>query len=208
MTSIQPPERPQHAPPPASLPPPPPPPSPPAGLATSVELRISKRLLWIGTAAYPLHNIARVYTFTLRPRRKEAVLLFLKRSGLIAAVAMIATVPAMAGAVLFDSGVLLAMLWLAAVGVGIYCIVELFEVLTASSHYVLAVETSGASTGLVTSRHPQHLDQLVGHISYAIDHPETEFQVKVERISISPNHYYFGDNVNMYGGNGNVGIAA
>jgi hypothetical protein len=33
--------------------------------------------------------------------------------------------------------------------------------------------------------------------------------VTVERLTISsPTNYYFGDNVNMYGGNGNVGIAA
>jgi hypothetical protein len=182
-------------------------------LDTGVDLRISKRLLWIGTAAYPLQNIARVYTFTLRPRRKEAALLFLKRAGLTVVVAMLVSFPGLLGVVLSGGkssgfGTFASMVWFAAFGIGIYCFVDLMNVLAAPSHYVLAVETSGASTGLVTSRHPQYLDQLVGQISHAIDHPDTEFQVRVDTISISPNHYYFGDNVNMYGGNGNVGMAA
>lgn len=80
--------------------------------------------------------------------------------------------------------------------------------LTAPSHYVLAVETSGPSTAVVTSHRPELLNQLVGQIAHAIENPETEFAVKVESISISPRNYHFGDNVNMYGGSGNVGISA
>ncbi|NEB09621.1 hypothetical protein G3I32_12215 [Streptomyces coelicoflavus] len=205
-TAPPPPEQPQHVPPPV-VPPPPPSAPPPVGLATSVELRISKRLLWIGTAAYPLHNIARVYTFTLHPRRKEAVMRFLRRSGLVLGVAMLVTLPAMLPAAFGDS-TLLALIWFVAFGLWIFCLVDMITVLSATSHYVLAVETNGASTGVVTSRQPHYLNQLVGQISYAIDHPDTELQVTVESISISPSHYYFGDNVNMYGGSGNVGMAA
>ncbi|MGN5379729.1 DUF6232 family protein [Streptomyces lasalocidi] len=98
-------------------------------------------------------------------------------------------------------------MWVAAVAAEIYFITELLSVLLASDHHVLAVETSGASTALVTSRTPQYLDQVVGQISYAIDHPDTEFKVTVESLHFSPKNYYFGDNVNMYGGNGNVGIS-
>ncbi|WP_261400584.1 DUF6232 family protein [Streptomyces salinarius] len=209
MTTTPPPERPQHAPPPMEIPPPPPPSAPPpVGLATSVELRISRRLLWIGSAAYPLHNIARVYTLTLHPRRKEAVMRFLKRSGMIVAVAMLVTLPAIIPAAFSGDGTILTLIWLVTVGLWIFCLVDMIIVLSASSHFVLAVETNGASTGVVTSRHPHYLNQLVGQISYAIDHPDTELQVTVESINISPSHYYFGDNVNMYGGSGNVGMAA
>jgi hypothetical protein len=31
--------------------------------------------------------------------------------------------------------------------------------------------------------------------------------VVVERLTVSPTNYHFGDNVNMYGGQGNVGIS-
>ncbi|GAA2931267.1 hypothetical protein GCM10020221_28820 [Streptomyces thioluteus] len=61
---------------------------------------------------------------------------------------------------------------------------------------------------MVTSRNPHHLDQLVGRISHAIENPGAEFQVTVDSITINPQSYYFGDNVNMYGGTGNVGMAS
>lgn len=53
-----------------------------------VELRVGKRLSWVGGAACPLRNIARVYTFTLHPRRTEAVFRFLTRTGITLPVAI------------------------------------------------------------------------------------------------------------------------
>jgi hypothetical protein len=185
---------------------------PPARTAppATVELRVSKRLLWIGSAVYPLHNISRVYTFILRPRRKEAVLRFLRYTAGTLVVAFIAMLPGLPSLAFqgSDSGAAgyIVWVWILALGAAIYFFVDMMSVLTAQPHYVLAVETAGASTGLVTSHDPRHLDQLVGQISYALDHPDTEFRVTVERLTVSPHNYYFGDNVNMYGGNGNVGI--
>ncbi|WP_329615534.1 DUF6232 family protein [Streptomyces brevispora] len=183
-------------------------------LTQAVDLRVSKRLLWVGPAAYPLENIARVFTFVLRPRRKEAIVLFCKRVALTLAMAVGLTVlillvdgVASIGRGESSGGPFLALVWLGTVGGLIYFLVELMQVLSASSHFVLAVETSGPSTAMVTSRDPNHLIQLVGRIAYAIDHPEAEFTVRVEGISASPQIYHFGDNVNMYGGSGNVGIA-
>lgn len=72
---------------------------------------------------------------------------------------------------------------------------------------MLAVETSGASTALVTSKNTQHLNELVGQVVNWIENPEIEFQVKAETLLINPRNYHFGDNVNMYGGSGNVGMA-
>ncbi|MFJ2416422.1 DUF6232 family protein [Streptomyces brevispora] len=183
-------------------------------LTQAVDLRVSKRLLWVGPAAYPLENIARVFTFVLRPRRKEAIVLFCKRVALTLALAVGLTVlillvdgVASIGRGESSGGPFLTLVWLGTVGGLIYFLVELMQVLSAGSHFVLAVETSGPSTAMVTSRDPNHLIQLVGRIAYAIDHPEAEFTVRVEAISASPQIYHFGDNVNIYGGSGNVGIA-
>ncbi|MFF6917818.1 DUF6232 family protein [Streptomyces sp. NPDC012466] len=189
----------------------PPPPATPPRSVTDVELRVGKGLLWVGGAAYPLRNIARVYTFTLHPKRKEAVIRFLARTGIILAAAVGLSI--IAGlTVLADestAGGLLVFVWLVAGAALIYSFVDMLSVLTAQSHYVLAVETAGPSTAMVTSGNPQHLDQLVGYVAGALENPETEFRVTVERLTISsPTNYYFGDNVNMYGGSGNVGIAA
>nr|WP_233273459.1 DUF6232 family protein [Streptomyces broussonetiae] len=185
------------------------PPRQPAPVA--VELRVSKRILWIGAAVYPLHNIARVYTFVMRPKRKEAVLRYLRNTVGLLIIGLLAMLPGLlagtGGGENSGAAGYVAFVWTAVVGLEIYFLVELFSVLLASDHHVLAIETSGASTALVTSRNPQYLDQVVGQISYAIDHPDVEFKVTVESLSFSPKNYYFGDNVNMYGGSGNVGIS-
>ncbi|MFI6807708.1 DUF6232 family protein [Streptomyces luteogriseus] len=192
---------------------------------TDIELRVHKRLLWVGTAAYPLRNIARVYTFTLRPKRKEAVFRFLKRAGIILAVAIGLSIigglislaneagdsgsPYESGQSSGGGGGLVILVWICSGAALIYFFVEMLSVVTAPSHYVLAIETAGPSTAMVTSPDPQHLDRLVGYVSGALENPDTEFQVTVEQLTInSPTNYHFGDNVNMYGGSGNVGIAA
>ncbi len=187
----------------------PPPPSLPGQRSGGVELRVGKRLLWVGSAAYPLRNITRVYTFLLVPRRGEATVLFFKRVAIILSVALAVTVVSWAATLDGDDGIagtVIGVVWFGAAVALIYCVGDLGAVLTAASHWVMAIETSGASTALVTSENTQHLDQLVDYVVNAIENPETEFKVKVGTLSINPRHYHFGDNVNMYGGSGNVGM--
>ncbi|MFJ2917185.1 DUF6232 family protein [Streptomyces sp. NPDC087307] len=189
---------------------PPPPSVPPLPGGAGIDLRVSKRLLWVGGAAYPLQNIARVYTLTIHPRRKEAIVRFCKSVAITLAVAIALTILGAVAALGSEDvgGGIVTFVWYVTVAGLIYFLVELISVLSAQSHYVLAVETSGPSTAVVTSTNREHLNQLVGYIAHAIENPEAEFQVKVESITISPRNYYFGDNVNMYGGTGIVGMAS
>ncbi|MET9442964.1 DUF6232 family protein [Streptomyces sp. NPDC006610] len=188
--------------------PPPPPPALPPHLGAGVEMRVDKRLLWVGGAAYPLQNITRVHTFLLTPRRGEATVNFFKRAAIILSVAFALTILGGITSLANEGAAetIINLVWIGAVAALIWSAVELGSVLTASSHWVMAVETSGASTALVTSRDTTHLNQLVGHVVHAIENPEAEFQVKVETLTVNPRNYYFGDNVNMYGGSGNVGM--
>ncbi|MFG2525418.1 DUF6232 family protein [Streptomyces sp. NPDC048527] len=179
-------------------------------MAAGVDLRVSKRLLWVGGASYPQRNITWVYTFLLTPRRGEATVLFLKRVGIVLSVAFALMI--LNGITGFASDedtsqTITRLIWFGAVVALVYCAGVLGAVLTAASHRVLAVETSGASTALVTSKNIQHLNELVGYVVNSIENPEIEFQVKVETLMINPWNYHFGDNVTMYGGSGNVGMA-
>lgn len=181
-----------------------------------VKLRVSKRLLWVGDAYYPIQNIARVYTLTIHPRRKDAVVRFVKRLLFIGVVTIFLGL--LAAAIDVSNGFgssdyggspgLTVLVVMVAVGALIYSLVEMLNVLGAPSHFVLAVETSGLSTAVVTSPHPDQLRRLAHQIADAIENPQAEFEVRVDTITISPAHYYFGDNVNMYGGTGNVGMAS
>ncbi|MFJ5221664.1 DUF6232 family protein [Streptomyces sp. NPDC088400] len=188
-----------------SLPVPPPPPS-----GTSVELKVGRRLLWVGEAAYPLHNITRVHTLVLRPKRMEAFMSFLKWLGIIVvAFVLLQMVNAnsaspydeQAGS---DSASTLRVLGIAVV---IGLALRLAKEWSAPSQHVLAVETSSASTALVTLPNPEQLRQLVRYLVNAIENPEAEFHVRVERVLVNPKNYHFGDNVNMYGGLYNTGVS-
>ncbi|MEV0410250.1 DUF6232 family protein [Streptomyces sp. NPDC050448] len=198
--------------PPAPQHPPGPLPATASALPGSLDLSVTKRLLWVGGAVYPLQNVARVYTFVLHPRRKEAVLTFLKRMALTLLTAMGFTLFATIANFLtresesFDG--FLQFIWIAGAVGAIYFFADMMSVLTASSHFVLAVESNGQSTALVTGE-TGHLNRLVHQIAHAIENPDTELRVQVERLTISnPSNYYFGDAVNMYGGSNNVGMAA
>ncbi|QNE75885.1 hypothetical protein F0344_15695 [Streptomyces finlayi] len=176
-----------------------------------LDLVVTKRLLWVAGAAYPLQNVARVYTFVLHPRRGEAVARFFKRSTLAVLVAMAFTVfGGMAGYLArgeegFEG--IITFVWVATVAALVFFLADMLVVATASSHFVMAVESNGRSTALVTGD-PAHLNQLVQQIAHAIENPETELSVRVEKLTISnPSNYYFGDAVNMYGGQGNVGMS-
>ncbi|WP_371675279.1 DUF6232 family protein [Streptomyces sp. NBC_01276] len=199
------------SPPPAPQGPPGQPPAGYAGLPSSLDLTVTKRLLWVGGAVYPLQNVARVYTFVLKPRRKESVVTFARRTALTLLAALgftvfgtIAGFLARGADTTFDGTI--RFVWVAS-GIGLlYYFADMMAVLTAASHFVLAVESNGQSTALVTGR-TDHLNGLVHQIAYAIENPDTELRVQVQRLTISnPSHYYFGDTVNMYGGQGNSGV--
>ncbi|MEW1694242.1 MULTISPECIES: DUF6232 family protein [unclassified Streptomyces] len=171
---------------------------------------ISKRLLWVHGAAYPLENIVRVYTFRLRPRRGEAFARFLKRGGFTLLLILLLTwIGDSTGGYGSSSGIedFLGFALLVAGCLFVYFIGDMLAVVFAVSHPVLAVETNGRSTALVTGRR-DYLNGLVLTIAEAIDRPDAELHATVASLAITNyGNYHFGDSVNIYGGNGHTGVA-
>ncbi|MFJ5827848.1 DUF6232 family protein [Streptomyces sp. NPDC093089] len=207
QTNETPPPKPTHTPVPRPAHSPPPSAPPPRN-----GIVISKRLLWVHGGAYPLENIVRVYTFVLRPRRGEAFVRFLKRGGATLAVLLILMYFEDSTSSSWDSGggdsegFLGVALFLVAC-LMIYFIGDMCSVVFALPHDVLAIETNGRSTALVTGKRA-YLNGLVQSIAEAIDKPDAEFQAAVGTLSITNyGNYFFGDAVNMYGGSGNTGVA-
>ncbi|MFJ8432138.1 DUF6232 family protein [Kitasatospora sp. NPDC094019] len=181
---------------------------PSAVLTESVDLRVSKRLLWVGGAAYPLHNIVRVYSFVLLPRRAEAVRLFARQAVQAVTLALLAVVGAA-----FPFGVgedveplkvpvlVVALLWAG------YGFVAMFVVLAAPSMPVLAVDTAGNATALVGTADRAGLAEAVRILSHALENPEAEIALTIRSLTVKTGNYHYGDNVNVYGGSGNTGKA-
>ncbi|MFJ3923681.1 DUF6232 family protein [Streptomyces sp. NPDC090022] len=169
---------------------------------------MSRRLLWVGEAAYPLHSIARVQTFVAKPDRWGAFTSFLKRlAGLAVAFVVLQLVNEDSGGYASSREDNADVLWGLAVVVAIGLVVHLFVQLAAPSRYALSVETNGPAAAVVTLPEPEQLRHLVGRIVHAIEHPEAEFSVIVERLSVNPRNYHIGDNVNINGGTGHTGVS-
>ncbi|MFJ7205538.1 DUF6232 family protein [Streptomyces sp. NPDC098789] len=190
----------------APPPPPTPPPTPPAPTASSpvrdtpptthrgrLVLRVSGRMLWVGSTAVPLHNIALVDAFTYRPSRWASFIDSLKWFVGIAVVIVVLAY-ASGGEVVDDdnSGALLP---LSVVVLAVLAVAALLKM----SKPVLAVETAGGTKILVTLPTVDELRHIAAQIVYAIDHPGAEFTTVVN---------YLAPVVNMHGGSGNTGIRA
>ncbi|MFD4905516.1 DUF6232 family protein [Kitasatospora purpeofusca] len=181
---------------------------PSAVLTNSVDLRVSKRLLWVGGAAYPLHNIVRVYAFVLMPKRKEAVLRFARQVVQASTLALLAVVgsgfPFGVGKEVepFKGPALtVALFWVG------YGFLEMSRVIAAPAMPVLAVDTAGNATALVGTADRQGLREAVRLLSHALENPEFEVELSIRSLTVNTGNYHFGDNVNMYGGSGNTGKA-
>ncbi|MFE7379317.1 DUF6232 family protein [Streptomyces zhihengii] len=167
-------------------------------------MRVGANLLWVGEAAYPLRNITRVHTFVLKPKRMDAFFSFLKW---FAITALCSLVLASTNENSSSSGDWEQTVFALGGVVAIGLVVQLVKELAAPSQHVLEVETSGASTAMVTLPDPARLRRLLEALVHAIEHPEVEFQMRVERVLVNPKNYHFGDNVNMYGGINNTGVS-
>ncbi|MFJ5142143.1 DUF6232 family protein [Streptomyces sp. NPDC088707] len=179
--------------------PPDPPDSPPLDLRGGrvLRLRVSRRMLWVGAAAFPLHNITRVEAYKRQPDRGAAVLRFLKWFAV--ALVVFAVVDAgsggRAGAEANNPGMVIVLIVLA-----VYLLRELFE----KPKPVLDVEMSSGSTVAVTLPSVDELRDIAGLIARAIDNPAAEFSTVVQQINSNTNNY--GTVVNMNGGRNNRGI--
>ncbi|MCX5391641.1 DUF6232 family protein [Streptomyces sp. NBC_00094] len=159
-------------------------------------MSVSKRLLWVNRACYPLGNIARVHTYVVTPDRGAAVKRFL----------VIAILPILVLALAIEaSGDGAGVIQLVCIAILVYAVADLLVVLFRQPHSVLAIETTGAALAVLTSGDASLLADLVRRIALAIENPDTEFHVRVEELTVNTKNYT-GDTVNIIGGRDHTGI--
>ena len=151
----------------------------------SVDVRISQQILWFGDDAYPLHNITRTNSRTLRLNRGAAIRHYIRTAvlTLIAAAVVGSVVPA-AAASLVGIGVLA---WLA------YKAYRLAEILKIELFELVIETAAGSHRGLISNNRALVAD-LSLKITDAINNPHAKFEMRVENIQV-------GDNFTNNGGN-------
>jgi hypothetical protein len=173
-----------------------------------MRVEVHQGILYIGGEAYPLHNIARVQTVELVPRRGRAVGNFVKQVLLWAALGVGGAV-ALRYAELPGSDVETYTRYIAvgAVALTLLSTIGLLVALARRTYYALVIETSGRPHTAVVSPDEAMLNQLVRQIMTAISHPRdprAEFRTQIVHHHHGNN--YFGDQHVTVGGSGNVGI--
>lgn len=156
-----------------------------------IDVRVSQRILWVGTEAYPLHNIARAQTIKLVPKRGQAlkaltlwVFLGAVTVGITNAVDVTFGVVGFAVA-----GVTLALIAISAI--------RLMVALLTPTFYALVIETAGTPYKALVGTDENLVIHIVHRIMAAINNPQAEFQFRVE-------NFHVGDKIEQFG-NHNVG---
>ncbi|MGW2459874.1 DUF6232 family protein [Streptomyces sp. NPDC001761] len=160
----------------------------------TLVLKVSRRMLWVGTAALPLHNITSVDAFKARTDWGKACMRFL--TGLFGALLLFAWLNR-AGDGGDHLGALLIVVVIAAAG---FAFKDVFR-----PRPVLTIETASGSRVTLTLPSMDELQQIAERIAQAIDNPEAEFKTLVQQLN-SNNTNNYGPVVHMNGGRGNTGF--
>ncbi|MGW3229939.1 DUF6232 family protein [Kitasatospora sp. NPDC001095] len=200
---------------PPSAPPPPVAPTvpPPVSTPKSVtRVAVTRRILWVGAAAYPLAMIARVTTTVLVPEKAGAVMRLLRVIGIMTVATLIVSLLASldnnnrsyGGSSGFAAGPFVVV---AVIIVVVYFFTVTLPRLVQPRLYALSVDTAGTPTALLAWESPGPAQQLQATITQAIENPQIEFQQFVHTVNIDRRHYQSGDHVNIYGGHGITGVS-
>ncbi|MEV7603734.1 DUF6232 family protein [Kitasatospora sp. NPDC089797] len=189
------------------------PPPRPAHDPSATRVAVTNRILWIGSAAYPLATVARVSITIILPDVLGAIKRFLKFIGIVVPAALvIAGLNALSHSSGFGSSrdsqnsgsgpiVVVTLALLAS-----YFLFATLPVLLQRRLHALTIDTAGPPTALLAWKDAKHAYELQARITHAIENPQTEFQQFVSNVLVDLRQYQYGDNVNIYGGQGNTGV--
>lgn len=162
-----------------------------------INVKISRRVLWIGSDAYPLQNIARAQTLTITPPRQTPIKEYLKAAvgwiilGIVVTVALTF--------VGLHNSTAVGLLWIIIL---VVLVVRTFRLISAlrnksKNYYALIIETAGTPNTALISPDANVVIELVHEIMDAIDNPQAEYSQQVTNV-------HLGDKINQFG-NSNIG---
>lgn len=162
-----------------------------------IQVQVSRRVLWVGSQAYPLQNIARASTLETFVNRGAAVWAFVKsvlRWGVLGSIGWAAL--SLGGDDTSDIRIVMIAVVLAVLA---YKLFRLVRVLSTPTLYSLVIETAGSPNHALTSDDRELVIRIVHDVMDAIDNAEAAFTYNVKN--------YHGDVIKQIGDR-NVGKQA
>lgn len=151
---------------------------------SNVNVRVSKRVLWVGEDAYPLQNIARARAALWKPDANKGL------NGCLGCLGTAVVIAILAGASASKNTALTAVVWVLVIGAAVAAVVWSRR---RKPRYALQIETSGNPFTVLVNTDKEQLDRLVREIMDAIDNPEAEFQMQVENMHVGDRIFQVGD---------------
>ncbi|QHC26449.1 DUF6232 family protein [Streptomyces sp. GS7] len=155
-----------------------------------IDVKVSRRVLWVGADAYPMHNITRARRTVIPPRRGYEIWRFLKAVAglvLVGTVVMVVVTVAAGDPAPGDPGSWLSPADVVAVAVLLLIIagvVRLIRALIRPVLYALVLETSASENTVLVSADEERVIELVRQITGAIENASAEFQLTVESLHV------------------------
>lgn len=153
-----------------------------------IRIVVSKKILWVGRSAYPLHNIAHVSATDLTANRQRVIRRFIRSLVALGVIWGIALWGATAGGVpALGTLATIALLALAA-----YRLWELFDLLK-RRFSVLEIHTTGGVSQTIVSKSAEEINELHSAITNAISNPAAEFQYNIQNFHVGDRITQVGD---------------
>ena len=156
-----------------------------------IDVRVSRRILWVGAEAYPLLNIARAQTIKLVSKPGAAVRRYLKAVVLWVLLGIVAGVAIKSAGSLSSSPD--AVPWVVVLVLVAISTIRLIKSLRERTFYALVIETAGTPRTALVSTDEDMVSKLVNRLMDAIDNPLAEFEFKVENFHVGDRIQQFGD---------------
>ena len=152
---------------------------------------LERGVLWIGSAAYPLQNIARAQTIAIVPDRARAVRRFVAQVLVWATLAVGAALAVTAEQARIvqaqvphaDPDQLRHLAWAAALVLFAVSTIRLMVLLSRRTYYVMIIETAGSPRTALASYDEREVSSLVAEVMNAIHNPEVHYETRVHNIT-------------------------
>ncbi|WP_436532068.1 DUF6232 family protein [Actinoplanes sp. HUAS TT8] len=141
----------------------------------STHVRISRNVLWVGSEAYLLSNVAAVRSVEVKPNRGRLVRHYARQGATLVLIAGIVMA-------LFSSARIAGAIVI--VGVVVVNAVRLARSLLLPALYILTLMIDGSSRAVMASADRDRIHDLTLRIVDAIENPETEYDTHIDTVAV------------------------